>query len=136
MTGTVIFGNRSRGRRWRAITLSTTTAMQAMKTAIGFLVAARVRNITLLRPPQPAPLGRPRRGRRGGADLLSLPDEVGAADDDGISGLQPAGDLDALAGGLSHVHALLADFPAVDEPHIVLRPERLHRGQRHHERHP
>src|SRR5579864_8069653 len=130
MTGTVILGNRARGRRCRAITLSTTIAMQAMKTAIGFLVAARVRNIGLLQPPQPAPSGRPRRGGRRGADLLSLPDEIGAADDNRIGGLQPSGDLDALAGGLSHVDVLLADLPVVDEPDVVLRAERLHRGQR------
>src|SRR5579859_4501082 len=135
MTGTVILGNRSRGRRWRAITLSTTTAMQAMKTAIGFFVAPRVRNIALLRSPQPPSRGSRRRGGRG-ADLLSLADEIGAAEDDGVARRESPSDLDALTGGLPHVDVLLPDLLILNDPDIVLCAEGLHRGQRHDERLP
>src|SRR5690348_2916003 len=127
MTGTVIFGNRSRGRRPRPIWLSTTTAMQTMSTMTGFLVAARVRNIDLdssLR----------RHGHA--ADRLALAQHIDTAEHDLIRGGESTRHLDHVAARLADRDVALHHLVALHEPHEVLGSDRHEGGQRHNQRLP
>src|SRR6516162_9609882 len=117
MTGMVILGNRSVGRRDSAIWLNTTTAMQAMRTKTGLRVAPRVRNIPL-----------PLEPHRHGPHDLTLPHEVCAASHDLIALADPAGNLHDIAGGPAYRDHVFVGDVVRDQPDEVLVPHRDQRG--------
>src|SRR5712692_10485850 len=108
MAGTVMLGKRSTGRRVNAIWLSTTAAMQTMRTRMGLRTAARVRNI-----------GRSLSCRRR-SHRAALAHQFGAAEHDGLVRTEAAGNLDHRRGRGTDRHAPPGNFPVRDDPHELL----------------